>query len=156
MKGASLWEPWASLMFIGAKKIETRSWPTRYRGPLVICAAMGGMPHYKLQILINTPEIHRGLKPLNRRWPGLARIKDLNFGKALCIVDLIDCVPTESLNPMVIGSELPFGDYTPGRFAWLTTNLRRFEEPFKLKGGQRIFNIPDEIIEGHAIMTGQV
>lgn len=39
MKLISLWEPWASLMAIGAKKIETRSWATSYRGWLAIHAA---------------------------------------------------------------------------------------------------------------------
>ena len=39
MKVLSLWQPWATLMAIGAKKIETRHWYTRYRGPLVIHAA---------------------------------------------------------------------------------------------------------------------
>lgn len=29
----SLWQPWATLMAIGAKTIETRSWSTRHRGP---------------------------------------------------------------------------------------------------------------------------
>lgn len=28
MKLLSLWEPWATLMAIGAKRIETRSWQT--------------------------------------------------------------------------------------------------------------------------------
>lgn len=35
----TLWQPWASLIAIGAKWIETRSWSTRYRGPLAIHAA---------------------------------------------------------------------------------------------------------------------
>src|SRR5690349_22770127 len=39
MKAISLWQPWASLVSIGAKKIETRSWATAYRGPLAIHAA---------------------------------------------------------------------------------------------------------------------
>lgn len=39
MKALTLYEPWASLVALGAKKIETRSWPTKYRGPLAIRAA---------------------------------------------------------------------------------------------------------------------
>jgi hypothetical protein len=39
MKAVSLWQPFASLIYTGAKKIETRSWPTNYRGPLAIHAA---------------------------------------------------------------------------------------------------------------------
>lgn len=35
----SLWQPWASLCAVSAKQIETRSWPTGYRGWLAIHAA---------------------------------------------------------------------------------------------------------------------
>jgi activating signal cointegrator 1 len=39
MKALSLWQPWASLVALGVKTIETRSWSTSYRGPLAIHAA---------------------------------------------------------------------------------------------------------------------
>src|SRR5690348_17556570 len=41
MKALTLTQPWASLVAIGAKRIETRSWSTSYRGPLAIHAAKG-------------------------------------------------------------------------------------------------------------------
>lgn len=39
MKALSVRQPWATLIAIGAKRIETRSWRTRYRGPLAIDAS---------------------------------------------------------------------------------------------------------------------
>ena len=39
IKAVSLLQPWASLIAAGAKKFETRSWSTTYRGPLLICAS---------------------------------------------------------------------------------------------------------------------
>lgn len=39
MKALSLWQPWATLIAIGAKQYETRGWSTPYRGPLIIHAA---------------------------------------------------------------------------------------------------------------------
>src|SRR6185437_11126448 len=39
MLALSLWQPWATLVAIGAKRIETRHWHTHYRGPLAIHAA---------------------------------------------------------------------------------------------------------------------
>ena len=39
MKALSLWQPWASLIAAGVKKVETRHWPTAYRGPIAIHAA---------------------------------------------------------------------------------------------------------------------
>jgi hypothetical protein len=39
MKALTLWQPWASLLACGAKKYETRSWATSYRGLIAIHAA---------------------------------------------------------------------------------------------------------------------
>ena len=38
MKALTLYQPWASLVALGVKTIETRSWSTPYRGPLAIHA----------------------------------------------------------------------------------------------------------------------
>lgn len=38
MKAITLMQPWATLVAIGAKRLETRSWSTNYRGPLAIHA----------------------------------------------------------------------------------------------------------------------
>lgn len=40
MKALTIWQPWASLIACGAKRYETRSWPTKYRGPIAIHAAV--------------------------------------------------------------------------------------------------------------------
>lgn len=39
MKAITIWQPWASLIACGVKQYETRSWPTKYRGPIAIHAA---------------------------------------------------------------------------------------------------------------------
>lgn len=39
MKALSLRQPWASLIIYAGKDIENRTWPTSYRGPLLIHAA---------------------------------------------------------------------------------------------------------------------
>ena len=39
MKALSVKEPWAGLIRSGKKTIETRTWKTHYRGPLLICAS---------------------------------------------------------------------------------------------------------------------
>lgn len=38
MKTLTIRQPWASLIALGAKTIETRSWTTNYRGPIAIHA----------------------------------------------------------------------------------------------------------------------
>ncbi len=41
MKALSLLQPWVTLVILGVKQIETRSWSTAYRGPLLIHASRG-------------------------------------------------------------------------------------------------------------------
>ena len=41
MKALPVTQPYATLVALGAKHIETRSWSTRYRGPLAIHAGKG-------------------------------------------------------------------------------------------------------------------
>lgn len=38
MKAITIKQPWASLIALGKKKIETRSWQTKFRGPILIHA----------------------------------------------------------------------------------------------------------------------
>lgn len=39
MKALSIKQPWANMIAAGEKTIETRTWPTDYRGPLLIVSA---------------------------------------------------------------------------------------------------------------------
>src|SRR5262245_48292663 len=39
IRAISLWQPWASAVVCDGKRIETRHWPTNYRGLLLIHAA---------------------------------------------------------------------------------------------------------------------
>lgn len=140
VKAVSLWEPWASLMARGAKRIETRDWPTRYRGPLLICAAKRKVV-WELEEDLAQPSFRRGLglpeRPTDRR----REIEELPFGQALCLVDLYDCVPTEALERLgAIGDDRPFGNYAAGRYGWVTTGLRRVM-PFPVTGRQGLFEV---------------
>jgi len=133
MKAISLWEPWASLIALGAKTYETRHWPWKYRGELLICAAKGGLSKIELLDLLN-------FKPFRNV---LGENPKLNFGNAVAIVNVTDCIPTEkmefdSIKPVY---EQDFGDYTYGRFAIRLENIRRIKNPFPVKGAQGFFNV---------------
>lgn len=133
MKALSLWEPWATLMAIGAKRVETRSWRalqrmTRYRGPLLICAAV----RYKKSELKELFEIEEFRVAL--------RNEPLSFGKAVAVVHLDGCMPTHKIRHKLSAEELAFGDYSLGRFAWMTSGLRRIR-PVPVKGAQGIFEV---------------
>ncbi len=46
MKALTLCQPWASLVALGHKRIETRCWETKYRGTLAIHAAAALPPKW--------------------------------------------------------------------------------------------------------------
>lgn len=138
----SLWEPWATLMALGAKKIETRSWPTSHRGALLICASVRKNKKEMDKLLGYDPEYGP-----NRETPFWSALKatSMSYGHAVALVDLHDCMPTDRFRPSPVSDEWEFGNYGPDRFAWITTGLRRLK-PFPVKGKQGIFYVtmPDD------------
>lgn len=144
IKALSLWEPWATLMALGAKTIETRSWCTSYRGPLLICASKRLVVREMLSVL-RLPEFKAALvKPGETLSDVPPR---LHFGRAVAVVDLVCCVPTEQATEH--DNETAFGDYSPGRFAWVTKNLRRIR-PFPVTGHQGLW---DQAVDEERLRT---
>lgn len=131
MRTLSLWQPWATLVAIGAKKFETRSWPTNYRGPLAIHAAKRDL---ELAYWFKKPCFYPVLNQA-----GYSTSTELPLGAVLCVVDLVDCVPTESIRDRLSQEEHAFGDYTDGRYAWKLANVQVFIQPIPARGAQGIW-----------------
>lgn len=129
MKAISLWEPWASAMATGHKRNETRSWGTDYRGDLLICAAKRVPSPDELLLLADV----------------LGNLQ-ITPGCAVCVVELYDMKSTNAIGSKIAGTdEWYLGDYSPGRFAWLTRNVRRIP-PTPWRGKQGLWTLtPDEI-----------
>lgn len=150
MKALTLTQPWATLVAIGAKRIETRSWDTKYRGPLAIHAAKG-FPGWAKDFCASGV-FYRALgwpespSPLTQAWidDNSRRIKDLPLGAIVATARLVNVLPTEVVNNRanvwgisigpVSEHELQFGDYTPGRFAWLLEDIEALAVPVPAKG----------------------
>lgn len=130
MKALSLWQPWASAIAIGAKSIETRHWPTNYRGPLLIHAAKRG----------TKPQI----SPIIRELQLNLDIEVIPFGSLVGVCELVGCCNTESLR--VTDQERRLGDYSRGRFGWILYGVRAFNKPIPFRGMQGIFNVPDDVV----------
>lgn len=149
MKAITLWQPWASLVAIGAKKIETRSWPTKYRGPLAIHAAKDRR-YWK----IAHDEPFRSVFMEAR----LYRQDDLPYGCIIATAEIVDCLmiqrqtfigyPILKNGQEIKGNELAFGDYTPRRYAWILEDVKQLPEPIPAKGRQGLWNweVPDGVV----------
>lgn len=95
MKALSLLQPWATLIDVGAKTIETRSWPTSYRG-LVAIHASKGFPGECRELCEDEPfrgALIRGGLPCESRAPGAYFVvaDDIPRGVVLCICRVVDC-----------------------------------------------------------------
>lgn len=183
VKTLSLWQPWASLVALGVKTIETRSWSTEYRGPLAIHAsARESALHYLGWLEEHQGEAEPALTPLADRITmvhahrhGVVKAKhDLPLGAIVATCTLVDVVPidrwangphvgdfphdgplrhqqgglwligTSPLNggtPTRIEDQRPYGDFTPGRYAWLLADIMPVNPPVPARGRQRLFNI---------------
>lgn len=127
VKAITLWQPWASLIAYGLKTYETRTWSTKYRGPLAIHAAKREAIKYEALDW-----------PFDVRTDVLARLGQPDYlprGAVICICDLVDCRPTDVVGPELTNMNVFFGDYSPGRFAWELANVRRVG-PFPARGSQ--------------------
>ncbi len=83
------------------------------------------------------------MRELLKPW-AYTRLNDFERGALLCKVNLVDCVPSDNYAPEYPESE--FGDYSPGRFVWITEMIERLRFPVFYRGHQGFFNVPDEII----------
>ena len=147
MKAISLWQPYASFMAIGLKQNETRSWATKFRGDLAICSAKRGMKPNEFGYGVNAL-MHEHIKKI-------APTGQFPMGMVLCVVEVYDCLSSaeiESRNrtgqadQIFIGDdESMLGDYSEGRFAWLTRNVRRLKTPIPVTGKQGFFNLPENV-----------
>ncbi|MFO1458256.1 MAG: ASCH domain-containing protein [Verrucomicrobiota bacterium] len=134
MNVVSLLQPWATLVAIGAKQFETRSWKTPYRGPLLIHASKG--------------KDRAGRDLWNESSVGFPSFDELPFGRILCEVRLLEVHRAEDIEPWLDDREAQYGNYAPGRFAWKLQLVRRFKEPIMAKGrlGFWNFDLPEGLL----------
>lgn len=113
-------QPWANLVRDGLKKIEVRSWTTKHRGDLLICAAKSADAGWE----------YDGNQPR---------------GVTICLVTLTDCRPLRrsDVRPAMLGRHGWI--LNEGAYAWILSNPRRLAaRPTVGKLG--LFDLPDDIV----------
>ena len=150
MKALTLHQPWASLVALGVKTIETRSWKTDYRGPLAIHAGLAWPKANRQFAAGDYVKDALDLYHIDAADPMLAWPR----GVVLGTVDLLDVVSTDwdylyewlRTRPVV---ELALGDFTVGRFMWVTepTRRRRLARPVYAMGERGLWDWDPETIK---------
>ena len=144
MKALTLTQPWASLIAVGAKLIETRSWRTNYRGKLLIHAAKTADRDFTNQPIVQ--------KYLQGQPPPL--------GAFVAVCDLVDCKSTETTlkelaKDLYPPDEEKFGNYRPHRYAWILDNVQPLPEPVYHKGNRMLWNPPAAIVQQVMLQSQQ-
>jgi hypothetical protein len=168
MKAITLTEPFGTLIAIGAKALETRSWPTRYRGPIAIHAAKS-LPSWAADLIryfdadvwdafkrasispySGLPTHEPFIDPLDWSEPGvpISRLMTATRGHLIATAELIGCYKTEFVTThcSISYQERAFGDYTPGRFAFRLANVVRLPEPIPATGALGLWDLADALL----------
>lgn len=172
MKVISLLQPWASLVAIGAKQIETRSWNTKYRGPLLIHASKKYTGLQKsLTIDFNT-----------NHGANLGITEGLPLGQIIGSINLVETFPTEKVftgaggigfktnYKVMVGDDFrmmnisikehAFGDYSLGRYGWMFSDPVQFVTGIPINGKLGIWEyngeIPESLVKHSPITTEKI
>lgn len=132
MKAITLTQPWATLVALGHKQRETRSWSTNFRGEIAIHAAKGypaeakDFTRYQVSV-------------------GLLNGDGLPLGAFVAVADLVDCRRTGCLADLdLTATERSLGDYSHGRFSFGLANIRPIR-PIGARGALSIWDVdPDD------------
>ena len=138
MKAISLWQPWATLVAINAKRFETRSWAPKHRGLLAIHATK------KMDDIVRAyclQEPFASVLKANGYLQG-----NLPLGAIVAVVKILDVNHTEKVRDYLSPQELAFGNYGDDRFAWQLELVRCLEKPIPMNGAQGLFEVADDLI----------
>lgn len=154
MKALTLRQPWASLVAAGAKRLETRSWTTKYRGPLAIHAAKG-FSREERDLCYDEPFASCLIDEPGVLW---SNSDELPTGCVIATVTLEmvarisrgfgprreDDIYLDHDLTVISDQERAFGNYRAGRYAWFLSAPERLAEPIPAKGqlGLWTFNHP--------------
>lgn len=129
----TLWQPWASLIFWGIKRHETRGFPLPKRliGEWVAIHAAARS--------IRPAELGPALDAIMLDHWGSGYEVSLPHRAVLGLVRFAAPIRTEDANPAWTPEEdrdRSAGDWTPGRWAWPIVEHHQLDEPFPATGRQ--------------------
>lgn len=140
MKAITLTQPWASLIALGEKQVETRSWACYYTGPIAIHAAKTYRKREFADMCHREP-FYSSLRVPNGRdgkycWP------EEVIGHVIAIGHVYACIRTEIARLNLTEKEKAFGNYADGRWAIYFEKVRRIV-PVKATGALMLWEWND-------------
>lgn len=135
MKCISLWQPWATAIALGSKRIETRGWSTKYRGRIAIHAAK----KKELVQLMYAMSTWEWCGALGRLMGDNTRLWDtMPFGSIVATAQLVDVRPVIEIPETLLDM--------PRRPLWVLMDVQPLARPVSYRGLQGLFNVPDDVL----------
>lgn len=149
MRAVTIRQPWATLIALGEKRFETRSWATKHRGAIAIHAG---------KAVDKKACAHPAIKTILSKH-GYSTPNDLPIGAVIATGVLMDCWQSFTQEAQVVlesagrikninAFEECVGDYTEGRYAWELDQMNILQKPIPAKGYLSLWNW-EESIEGN-------
>jgi hypothetical protein len=133
VKAITLTQPWATLVAIGAKRFETRSWQPSHLGRIAIHAA-SDMPAWAHDVVATNQAMRRLLDERQ------LTLEELPRGAVVAIARLRWAEPTscvylpDMLERLGARQERELGNFGEGRWAWFLDDVRPLREPIPARG----------------------
>lgn len=138
IKGLSLKPPFSELMLPPYNKQETRTWETRYRGLVLICASVLPYADRELVELCGQEQYSRILQLLGVKWYNVVK-----RGNAIAVGRLVDCLPG-SVEPVPSVAEYwTYVKYNPKLWVHKFTDVTPIKT-FPIRGQLNYFDITGE------------
>jgi len=128
-KALTICQPYAELIARGEKRVENRSWPTRYRGQLLIHA---GKSREWLSGDGSHPADNYGIP-----------LPAMQFGALIAIATLVDCLWISRIRAGLYDALYPWlrdHEHTEGDVCWVLTDVRRLSAPIPCRGAQGLWD----------------
>jgi hypothetical protein len=125
VKALTICQPYAELIVRAEKRVENRTWPTGYRGPLYIHAG-------KSRDWLETSD--------------LTRFPWMPFGAVVGTANLIDCIHIERIEKGDFDQKHPWlrtHEHTSGPWCWILANVAAIG-PWPWRGAQGLFEIDSD------------
>lgn len=136
MKAITIKQPWATLIALGLKQFETRSWQTKHRGPIAIHAgkSVDKEAYHDFANVLKAYEINS--------------IQELPTGAVIALARLDECHRVTTIEfeeetnmpivnfecgSLICGDEYDYGWYEKGRYAWQLSDVKPID-PVPVKG----------------------
>lgn len=141
MKALTICQPYAHLIVQGKKRVENRTWPTKYRGLFYVHAGKS----------------REWLLPwkddLGNEWckvdGGEILVGNMAFGAVVAIANLVDCILHKQIENAEWDEKYPWirsHEHASGPWCWVLDDVTPIG-PWPWKGAQGLFNIDDKALD---------